>query len=143
MLTESDVTSLEELVRKCLRRRDYDQMIQIVERVPEDRRSESLQTLLEKARQRLDEISFLICEIDEADRLEDAQTALRKAEELLKIKPGHRRAREIQEKYSGYATEPLPESGPCSQFTKPWNEGGWIPWSVLAFGLLSLSSCAA
>ena len=64
-------------------------MIQIIERIPEDRRSEALQTLLEKAREKVDEIAFLICEIDEADRLEDGQTALRKAEELLKIKPGH------------------------------------------------------
>ena len=134
-LTESDVTSLEELVRKCARRRDYDQMIQIIERVPENRRSEALQTLLEKAREKLDEISFLICEIDEADRLNDGRTALKKAEELLKIKPGHRRAREVQEKYSGYGDEGAARIGLVAQFTKPWNEGGWIPWSVLAFGL--------
>jgi serine/threonine protein kinase len=137
-LTESDLTSLHELVRKCLRRRDYDQMIQIIERIPEARRSESFQTLLEQARQKTDEISFLICEIDEADRLEDGRTALKKAEELLKVKPGHHRARAIQEKYSGYGDGGAGAAriGALQQFTKPWNEGGWIPWSVLAFGLL-------
>jgi internalin A len=129
------VTSLEELVRKCLRRRDYDQMIQIIERVPEDRRSESLQTLLEKAREKADFISFLICEIDEADRLGDGRTALKKAEELLTIKPRHHRAREIQEKYSGYGQGGAARIGLASQFTKPWSEGGWIPWSALAFGV--------
>ena len=134
-LTESDMTSLEELVRKCLRRRDYDQMIQIIERIPEERRNAALQTLLEKARGKADEISFLICEIDEADRLNDAQTALRKADDLLKIKPGHHRAMAIQEKYSGYGEGNAVRIGPLSQFTRPWSEGGWIPWSVLAFAL--------
>ena len=129
-------TSIEELVRKCLSRRDYDQMIQIIERIPEERRKHALQTLLEQAREKVDEIAFLICEIDEADRLEDRQTALRKAEELLKIKPGHHRAQAIQEKYSGYGDGSCgPTRASCRNSRKPWNEGGWIPWSVLAFGL--------
>jgi serine/threonine protein kinase/Leucine-rich repeat (LRR) protein len=135
VLTESDVISLEELVRKCLRRHDYDQMIQIIERIPEERRNAALRAFLEKAREKTDEISFLICEIDEADRLEDAPTALKKAEDLLKLKPGHHRAREIQEKFSGYGEGGVARIGPLWQFTQPWNEGGWIPWSVLAFGL--------
>ena len=42
------------------------------------------EALLEKARGKADEIAFLICEIDEADRLNDGQTALKKAEELLR-----------------------------------------------------------
>ena len=134
-LTESDMSSLEELVRKCARRRDYDQMIQIIERVPEHRRSEALQNLLEKAREKLDEIAFLICEIDEADRLNDRQTALKKAEELLKLKPGNHRAKQIEEKYSGYGDGGAARIGLATQFTKPWNDGGWIPWSALAFGL--------
>jgi formylglycine-generating enzyme required for sulfatase activity/serine/threonine protein kinase/Leucine-rich repeat (LRR) protein len=137
-LTESDVTSLEELVGKCARRHDYDQMIQIIERIPQNRRNEALQTLLAKAREKLDEISFLICEIDQADRLNDGQTALRKAEELLKIKPRHRRAREIQEKYAGYGGGTAARIGLVANFTKPWNEGGWISWSALAFGLAVL-----
>jgi formylglycine-generating enzyme required for sulfatase activity/serine/threonine protein kinase len=135
VLTESDVTSLEELVRKCLRRHDYDQMIQIIERIPEQRRNDALRALLEKAREKADEVVFLICEIDEADRLKDARTALKKAEELLKIKPGHHRAREIQEKFAGYGEGGAARIGLLRQFTQPWNEGGWIPWSVLAFGV--------
>jgi serine/threonine protein kinase/formylglycine-generating enzyme required for sulfatase activity len=131
----TDVTSIEELVRKCLRCRDYDQAIQIIERIPEERRNESLKTLLEKAREKVDEIAFLICEIDEADRLQDRQTALKKAEALLELKPGHHRAKEMQQKYSGYGNGGAARIGPLSPFTKPWNEGGWIPWSVLAFGL--------
>jgi serine/threonine protein kinase len=134
-LTEGDLASLEELAGKCLARRDYDQVIKIVERVPAERRGAGLQSALEKAREKTDEIAFLICAIDEADRLDDARTALKKAEELLKIKPGHHRAREIEEKYSGSGDGGAARIDPLSQFNQPWNEGGWIPWSVLTFGL--------
>ncbi len=134
-ISPSDVTSIEEPVRKCLRRRDYDQMIQIIERIPEDRRNTALQTLLEQAREKVDEIAFLICEIDEAVRLKDWQAALRKAEALLTIKPGHHRAKAIQEKYAGYGNGAAARIGILRKFTQPWNEGGWIPWGVLAFGL--------
>jgi serine/threonine protein kinase/Leucine-rich repeat (LRR) protein len=135
VLTESDMTSLEALVRKCLRRRDYDQVIQIVERIPEERRNAELQTLLEMARGKVDEIAFLVCEIDEAERLEDAQAALEKAEELLAIKPGHHRALEIHEKFSGYGGGGAARIRRLHQFTGPRNDRGWIPWTVLAFGL--------
>jgi formylglycine-generating enzyme required for sulfatase activity/serine/threonine protein kinase len=134
-VTESDLASLEELARRCYSRRDFEQVIQIVERIPEEKRSAGLAALLEKARGKADEISFLICDVDEADRLNDPRRALKKAEELLAIKPGHHRALEVQEKYSGYGEGGAVRIGPRWQFAQPWNEGGWIPWSVLAFGL--------
>ena len=127
--------SLEELARKCLARHDYDQVIQIVERIPEKKRNAGLVALAGESRGKADEISFLICEIDEAVRLNDRQTALKKADELLKIKPGHHRALEVQEEFAGYGKGARRRLGPLRQFTQPWNEGGWIPWSVLAFGL--------
>ena len=91
--------------------------------------------LLDKARVKADEISFLICDIDEADRLNDRQRALKKAEALLKVKPGHHRAIEVQGKYSGYGEGGAARIGVLDQFRRPLNDGGWIPWSVLAFGL--------
>ena len=134
-VTESDLASLEGLARKCYSRRDFEQVIQIIERIPEERRSAGLQALLEKARGKADEIAFLICEIDEADRLNDRPTALKKAEDLLAIKPGHRRARAVQEKYSADGEGGAARIGVVEQFRRPINDGGWIPWSVLAFGL--------
>jgi formylglycine-generating enzyme required for sulfatase activity/serine/threonine protein kinase len=134
-LTESDLASLEELARKCYSRRDFEQVIQIIERIPEERRSAGLQALLEKARGKADEIAFLICEIDEADRLNDRPTALKKAEDLLAIKPGHHRARAVQERYSGYGEGGAARIGVLDQFRRPLSDGGWIPWSALAFGL--------
>jgi hypothetical protein len=135
MLTESDLASLEELARKCLARRDYDQVIQVIERIPDEKRSAALAALLNTARGKVDEIAFVICDLDEADRLNDRQRALKKAEELLKIKPGHHRALEVQEKYSGYGEGGAARIGVLDQFRRPLNDGGWIPWSVLAFGL--------
>jgi formylglycine-generating enzyme required for sulfatase activity/serine/threonine protein kinase len=134
-LTESDLASLEELARKCLARRDYDQVIQVIERIPDEKRNAGLVALFENARAKADEITFLICDIDEAERLNDAQTAIKKAQALLKVKPGHHRAIEVQEKYSGYGEAGAARIGVLDQFRRPLNDGGWIPWSVLAFGL--------
>ena len=134
-VTASDLLSLEELAGKCYSRRDFEQVIQIVERIPEKKRNAGLVALLDKARSKADEIAFLICEIDEADRLNDVQTALKKAEALLAIKPGHYRALKVQEKYSGYGEGSAARIGVLDQFRRPLNNGGWIPWSVLACGL--------
>ncbi|HEV8002331.1 MAG TPA: SUMF1/EgtB/PvdO family nonheme iron enzyme, partial [Planctomycetaceae bacterium] len=133
-LTGSDLESLEELARKCLNRHDYEQVIQIAERIPEQKRNAALQTLLEQARAKADEISFLICDIDEAVRLEDGPTALKKADALLKVKPGHHRALEVQEQFGGWGEGGVVRLGP-KRVAQAWREGGWIPWSALAFGV--------
>ena len=41
----------------------------------------------------------------------------------------------MQEEFAGYGSGGAARIGIVRQFTQPWNEGGWIPWSVLAFGL--------
>ena len=140
-LTPDDLASLEELARKCLGRQDYEQVIRVVERIPQEQRNAGLVALLENARGKADEITFLIYDIDEAERLNDAHTALKKAEMLLKIKPSHLRAVEVREKYSG------PGGGVAriavwDQFRRPLNDGGWIPWSVLALGLAVFAAVA-
>jgi serine/threonine protein kinase len=134
-VTESDLASLAELARKCYSRHDFEQVIQIIERIPEEGRNAGVQALLEEARAKADEISFLICEIDEALRFNDRRIALKKAAELLKIKPGQHRALQVQEQCAGYGEERAARLGPLRLFTQPWNEGGWVPWSVLAFGV--------
>jgi formylglycine-generating enzyme required for sulfatase activity/serine/threonine protein kinase/Leucine-rich repeat (LRR) protein len=133
--TERDLLSLEELARKCLARHDYEQVIQIIERITEAQRTSGAQSLLDEARAKNTQIAVLVDEIEAADRLNDARTALNKADELLKVKPGHHRAREIQAKYSGPRAWRAARLAPLRQFRKPWKQGGWIPWSALAFGL--------
>jgi formylglycine-generating enzyme required for sulfatase activity/serine/threonine protein kinase len=134
-VAESDLVSVEELARKCYSRRDFEQVIQIIERIPEERRSAGVEALLEMARDKADEIAFLICEIDEAERFNDAQAALKKAEKLQRIKPGHHRSLEIQKKFSGYGEGDAARIGVLDKSHRPLEGGSWIPWSLLAFGL--------
>jgi serine/threonine protein kinase len=54
---------------------------------------------------------------------------------IPKEKPSSHRAREIQEKSSGRGAGGTARIGVLNQFRRPLNEGGWIPWSVLAVGL--------
>jgi len=137
------ISSLEELARTCLARRDYDQVIQVIERIPEEQRNAAIVELLEKARGKADEISLLTRKIDEADRLNDSETALKKAEELLKINPGNHRALDVQEKYSGYSERGAARVGPARQFTESSNEGrGRNGWGVLALGLAAIGVMA-
>ncbi len=77
-------------------------MIQIIERIPEERRNAGLQALLEKSRGKADEIAFLICEIDEAVRLNDRQTALKKGGRAAEDQAGPSRALKVQEEFAGY-----------------------------------------
>ncbi len=92
-VTESDLASLEELARKCYSRRDFEQVIQIIERIPEERRNAgSTGAVGEVPRQsRRDRVPDLRHRRSRV-RLNDRPTALKKAEDLLKIKPGHHRA---------------------------------------------------
>jgi choice-of-anchor C domain-containing protein len=131
-LAVKDLVSLEELARKCLARRDYDQVVQIIDRIPAKKRNPALNEILQTASEKADEIAYLVVEIDEAVRFKDRATALRKADELLKIKPGHHRALGVQQDFAGYGEGGLRVLQP---FTRPWNEGGWIPYGALAFGL--------
>lgn len=132
--TQSNQAALAGLARKCLARHDYEQVIQMLEQIPEGRRTDEVAALLDKARSLADEVMFLLTEIEEALRLNDGDTAVRKAEALQKLKPGHHKLREVQEqcgfgKGKRYRTAGRKVAGGTV------GEGTWIPWSVLAFGL--------
>ena len=60
-----------------------------------------------------------------------------------KEKPGPHRAREIQEKDSGHGAGGTARIGVLNQFRRPLNDGGWIPWSLLAVGLAVFGLMAA
>jgi hypothetical protein len=81
----------------------------------------------------------LLVEIDEAVRLNNARTALKKADRLLTIKRGHRRALEVQQQFAGAG-----EAGGVGleDVKSDWKKAGWIPWSALAFGLLVCAATA-
>ncbi len=130
-LRAQDLQSLEELARKCLARRDYDQVVQIVEGISEESRTAGLTALVHKARTMSDEIAFLLVEIDEAVRLKDGRTARRKVAELLKIKPGHARALEVQKQF---AAGDRPVVVGDKKLKQEMREESWMPWRAFAIG---------
>src|SRR5206468_13088694 len=61
----------------------------------------------------------------------------RKAGDLQKIKPGHRRAKEIQEQYGRYgAGGGMRGLRRDRRKGSSVGEGSWIPWAAIAFGLV-------
>ena len=58
-------------------------------------------------------------------------------------KPAPARQREISEQDSGDGKGRTPRIGVLHQFRRPLNAGGWIPWSVLTFGLAAFAVLAA
>ena len=96
-LAETDVETLVELARECMAKHDYEQVILMLQQVPEDSRIDAVYILLERAREMAEEITYLLAEIDEALRMRDNDLALKKVDELLKIKPGHHRANEVKQ----------------------------------------------
>lgn len=140
-LSESAVTSLGATARKLLARKDYEQAIQMLDSIPEARRTDEIRALLDKARSLSDEVMFLLTEIDDAVRRNDADTAVRKADDLLKIKPGHHRAKEIQEEYGGYGA-----GGAVRGMRRGGRRGGIVGeegfnlWIALAVGLVVLGA---
>ena len=60
-----------------------------------------------------------------------------------KQQPSHHRAPASQQKYSGPGAVDTARIGLLNQFRRPLNDGGWIPWSVLAFGLTAFGMMAA
>ena len=137
-ITASNVSSLYEAAQKCMRKHDYEQVVQLLEKLPERKRTDEVDKLLARARQLADEVAFLIAEIEEAERLNDNEALAVKVDELLKLK--HRRARQIKEELSRYGKGRLWKAGGWTPDGRRIGEGSWIPWigvavALVAFGL--------
>lgn len=140
-VTDSNVASLYEAARKCMRKRDYEQVVQMLETIPEDRRNDEVMRLLAKARQLSDEVQFLLAEIDEALHANDTETARKKSDELLKLKPGHHRAQEVRQQCAR-GGRPFVRRKRRTRDGRRVAVGSWIPWAVavvavVAFGISS------
>ena len=130
-----DLASLEEVARKSIARGDYEQAIEVIECVPENRRSPKLQAMWANTRSRADEVTYLICQLDEAVRLGDEPAATQKAEQLLKLKPGHRRAQNIKRELAARGKPVSRRTVWREQLAQQWNDHGSIRWVVPALGL--------
>ena len=131
----AELASLEEVARKAVARGDYEQAIEVIECIPENRRSPKLQATWTDTRGRADGVTYLICELDAAVRLGDEPTARRIAAQLLKLKPGHRRAQSIKEELAARGKPVSQRTVSWESFTQQWKRYGWIRWAAPALGL--------
>ena len=139
-ITASNVSSLLEAAQKSMRKHDYEGVVQLLETLPERKRTDEASKLLAKARGLADEVAFLIAEIEEADRLNDNEALSKKADELLQLKPRHHRALQIKEELQRYGRGRLWKAGGWTPDGRRIGEGSWIPWigiavALVAFGL--------
>lgn len=135
-LTDAAIESLGATARKLLARRDFEQVLPLLEAIPENRRTDEVESLLERAQRQADEVMCLETEIDEAMRVNDIERVLQKTEALLKIKPNHPRAKKVQEQFGQYGGAFAARGFKRGRGTgETVGEGTWIPWGVLAFGL--------
>ncbi len=134
-VTQSNVTSLYEAAQKCMRKHDYEQVVQMLDSIPQQKRTDEVNALLTKARGLADEVAFLLAEIDEALRLNDNETLGRKADELLKLKPRHHRALQLKEELGRYGKGRIWKAGGYTPDGRRIGEGSWIPWIGIAVGV--------
>ncbi|MAG93633.1 MAG: hypothetical protein CMJ48_07775 [Planctomycetaceae bacterium] len=95
--SKSNIATLLQAARKCIAKHDYEQVIQMLDPIPDDSRTDAVYVLLECAQELADEVAYLLVELDEAVRMRDDKAALEKADELLKIQPGHHRATQAKQ----------------------------------------------
>lgn len=136
-VTQSNVTSLYEAAQKCMRKHDYEQVVQMLDTIPSEKRTAEVNALLTKARGLADEVAFLLAEIDEATRLNDNESLARKADELLKLKPRHHKALQLKEEFRRYGNGRMWKPGGYTPDGRRIGEGSWIPWIGIAVGVVA------
>ncbi len=139
-ITASNVASLYEAAQKCMRKHDYEQVVQMLQQVPETKRTEEVRALLARARQLADEVAFLLAEIDEAARVNDNAALAQKTDALLKLKPKHHKALQIKEELSRYGTGKLWKAGGYTPDGRRIGEGSWIPWLGIGVGIIAFAT---
>jgi WD40 repeat protein len=94
-MSDADIRSFYRLSLKCIEKYDYSQVVELLQEIPRGQRGKTVQNLLEKAVRLEQQSDSLSVEMNDAFALEDYDEALSAAKQLLKLKPGHRRAKEI------------------------------------------------
>jgi hypothetical protein len=117
--------------RGLMGRHDYERAMQLLERIPEGDRDDTVAKLRDKVRDLNDEVTFLLVEIDEAMELGDAPTALAKTARLAELKPGHARIREIRERFPDDA---LPGEG----LNTGWQATMWVLGAMFVLGIVGI-----
>lgn len=92
---------------RLMKAHDYEQAVRLLEEYPYDMRTPKMQDLLEQAEGRVHEIERLRKEIRRARQRADNRELLSLVLQLLEIKPGDRRAKELHERLTARAEGPI------------------------------------
>ncbi len=96
-LTESSHTALVDMTRELLEKHDYEQVVQLAEKISPKRQTAELASLFEKARRSADEIAYLSLLIQDLQRKKDYDGLIPKLKEYLKLKPANRKVKKLLE----------------------------------------------
>ena len=96
------VAALIDTARQLFDAHDYAGVISLLENIPAQSRTEAMDSILENARECQAECARLLLEIDDARRLHKPKLLLTKAEQLLKLKPGHSPTRRLMKGLKSY-----------------------------------------
>ncbi len=119
--------------RDLIEKHDYEQAAQLLQQIPESLRTNDIKSVLEQTIDLSDEVSFLIRDMEEAMASRELEGLQANVERLLKLKPGHRRAREVLQQLIGKKKSLFGKPSSEQKKDKParLNEDRWwLRWIV-------------
>ncbi len=127
--------------RQRLKQRDYPKAIEMLQQIPETERPPEAAKLLAQALKLMDEVNFVLQEMEAALQSRDGATLARRAQELVKLKPDHPRPRQVRELIKKHGAERAlqflaEESG--STAATPYDTGNQRRVGLLAGGILAV-----
>ena len=140
------VPALVATAKKLIRKHDYGQAAEMLHQVPREMRTPELNTLLEKAIDRQDEVDLLLADLQECVRKKQYNGIKDNVKRLLKIKPNNRFAKNLWEALNTYSSTPtgsrkyrFDEKGKLLPQQAGMNTTliGLIVFGVLVFGAMS------
>lgn len=126
--------------RQRLKQRDYSRAIEMLQQIPEADRPPEAARLLAQALKLMDEVNFVLQEMEAALQSRDGAKLARRAQELVKLKPDHPRARQVRELIKKHGPERalqfLSEDSGTSP-TRPVKRGSGRRMGLIAGGILA------
>ncbi len=138
---KSDTAAAYRLANQCFQKHDYAQVVELLQQIPDAQRSGRVQSLLDKAIERQDEVDLLIGSLDQAIESKQFDGLQPDLERLLKLRPGHRRARQVLEELKQGGGEFVPRVRDSRSFdvagrtVYPWMIWTAVGVAVVAFGV--------
>ncbi len=125
-----DRDQLLQTAQQFLDKHDYEQAAQLLQQIPAPLRTDEISKVLKQSIELSDEVDFLIRDMDEAVQTREYEGLKPNVERLLKLKPGHRRARDVLKQLKSSGTVRVKETN--SSRTVVLNDEPVVRKSLLA-----------